>query len=154
MCYSVAIVTIPGQNFISKLRASCALLVLLLGSIFAPVTLATQTTEEVCAMSCCIAEKHCCCKPAKLAVKGQKRDVNEKQLASAELSQPCPEDCATSRASSKLDSRTFLRTAAMQLAFLTMAAIHAPPVLSNHDSVDLVSASPRAPPSSFINFSV
>jgi hypothetical protein len=146
----VAIVTIPGQNFIIKLRASCALLVILLGAIFAPVTLATQTTEEVCAMACCIEEKHCCCKPAKLAVKGQKRDASEKQLTSAELSKPCPEGCATLRTLSKLDSRAFLRTATTQFSLLTTAAIHAPPILFNHDSIDLVSASPRAPPFPFI----
>jgi hypothetical protein len=146
-------VTKSKQNLIVKLRASCALLALLLGAVFAPVTLATQASEEVCAMSCCIAEQHCCCKPAKPAVKGQKRDASEKQLANVELSQPCPEGCATAPSLSKLYSRAFLRTATTQFDLRTMAAIHAPPVLTNHDSVDLLCASPRAPPSHSRNFS-
>jgi hypothetical protein len=149
----IAIVTKPKQNFIVKLRATGALLALLLGAVFAPVTLATQAVEEVCAMSCCIAEQHCCCKPAKLAVKGQKRDASEKQLASAELSKPCPEGCATGRWLSKLYSRAFLRTAITQFDLRTTAAIHPPPVLTNHNSVDLLCASPRAPPSDSLNFS-
>jgi hypothetical protein len=147
VCYSMTIVARTEQNLTSKLRALCALLVVLLGAIFAPVSLATQSTEEVCSMSCCIAENHCCCKPAKIAVKGQKRDVSEKQLTSAEFSKSCPEGCATSHTSSKLYSHTFLRTATARFIFLTTAPSHAPPALSNHDSVDLVAASPRGPPS-------
>jgi hypothetical protein len=86
-------------------------------------------------------------------VKGQKRDANVKQLASAELSKPCPEGCTTAPSLSKLYSRAFLRPATTQFDLQTTAAIHAPPVLANHHSVDLLSASPRAPPSYLPDFS-
>jgi hypothetical protein len=150
----MAIVTTPLANFLIRLRAVCALIALLPGAIFAPVTLATQTTDEVCSMACCIEEKHCCCKPTKIAVKGQKRDAGEKHLTGSELSQPCPEGCATSPAPLKFSSRALLRPAVARSAFLPGAAIHAPPVLVKHHSVALPSASPRAPPALLPHLSV
>jgi hypothetical protein len=136
-----------------RLRATCALLALLFGALVAPVTLATQTTEEVCAMACCIEEKHCCCKPAKLAVKGQKRDAAREQLSGAEISTPCPEGCATSPASSKFHSRALLRPAGKPFALLGSVTIHAPPLVTRLFSVALRSTSPRAPPSPLNHFS-
>jgi hypothetical protein len=153
MCYSNATVTSLKQNFAVKLRALCAVLALLLGATLAPVTLAVQTDETVCAMACCIAEKHCCCKPAKLSVKGQKHDDNGKQFANTEVSKPCSEGCANTPSSSNLFQRAFVRPATTQFDLTTTAAIHAPPVFILHQTIDFASVSPRAPPVYFAKFS-
>jgi hypothetical protein len=135
-----------------KLRALSAAFTFLLGASLAPVALASQVNQEVCQMACCVSEGHCCCKPAKPAVKGQKRDRGETQFVNVELSKPCSEDCAASRAAANLFPRAFVQPANSQFKVTGAAAIHAPPAFRHCATVDLVSASPRAPPSCFRNF--
>jgi len=46
----------------TSFQAASALLVLLLGWLSVPVSLAAYE-PDVCSMSCCVAAGHCCCTP-------------------------------------------------------------------------------------------
>jgi hypothetical protein len=140
-------VTANRQNLLRQLRALGAVFAFLFGACLAPFTLAAQVSQDVCAMACCISEGHCCCKPAKPSVQGQKRDKDETQFVKQEVSKPCSEDCAAARSTSNLFPRAFVQTASSQFTLTATAAIHAPPVASIHGSAGSVSSPPRAPPS-------
>jgi hypothetical protein len=92
-----------------KIRAMLAVLAVLISLIAAPIALALQPEEIVCAMACCIAEKYCCCKPNKALVKGQTRDSKE-SFTQTEFAKPCPEGCASWHSAIKTFSRDLLRS--------------------------------------------
>jgi hypothetical protein len=91
-----------------KIRATLAVLAILISSLAAPTALALQPQETVCTMACCIAEKQCCCKPNKTLVKGQTRDGKE-SFTQTELAKPCHEGCASWHSAIKTFSRDLLR---------------------------------------------
>jgi len=128
-----------------RFRAAFGALALLIGALFSPVVLATQTESNICAMACCVEIGHCCCKPGKLAVAGQRRD-GETTLSQAELAAPCPEGCTTSPVQSNLFQREAIRSVTHPLTLLSSITTHAPPVAHRLSAVVLICLSPRAPP--------
>jgi hypothetical protein len=91
-----------------KIHVTLAVLAILISSLAAPTALALQPQETVCAMVCCIAEKHCCCKPHKTLVKGQTRDGKE-SFTQTEFAKPCPEECASRHSAIRMFSRDVIR---------------------------------------------
>ena len=75
------------------MRAALALIVLTLCWLSTPLALASFT-PDVCHMECWVAEGHCCCSPRHALVDGQVPD-GRAEIAAAQLSRPCPNNCAT-----------------------------------------------------------
>jgi hypothetical protein len=132
-------------QLLTKIRAACGVLAILIGSLAAPTMLASQTDENVCAMACCITEGHCCCKVKKAFVKGQNHD-GKISFTKTEIAKPCPENCANSSASAKTQSRDLSRQHVTHLIlFATVVTSSQPPPITK-DLFDLAALSPRAPP--------
>lgn len=128
-----------------RFRAAFGALALFIGVLFSPVVLATQTESNVCAMACCVEVGHCCCKPSKPAVAGQRHD-GETTLSQSELAAPCPEGCTTTPVQSNLFQREAIRPATHPLTLLHSVTTHAPPVTHLLSAGTLTCLSPRAPP--------
>jgi hypothetical protein len=131
------------QNRMARLRALCAVIALLLGSISVPVVLAGGS-PDVCSMACCIEEGHCCCNPGRPYVKGQAPDdgpsFNQTQVLAS-----CPEGCANSTVQFNLLTRVELRAASLVTASGT-SEIYSEQTAGEHTSINLDSVSPRGPP--------
>lgn len=132
------------QNRMARLRALGAVIALLIGSIFAPVTLAGRSSD-VCSMACCVEEGHCCCSPQRAFVKGQAPDGGP-TFSETELLASCPEGCANPTASSNLMMRVANRDASCPLSFSAPAPIRPEQIASDHISIDLDSSPLRGPP--------
>ena len=91
--------TASSNTWIPKLRAVSAAVALFFCSASASAALALQS-PDVCSMSCCVQEGHCCCTPHHAYVKGQGPDGRE-QVALASLSSSCPGGCTTSQSISR-----------------------------------------------------
>jgi hypothetical protein len=121
--YSIKNVMEKMHKLSIKIRAMLAVLAVLISSIAAPIALALQPEETVCAMACCIAEKHCCCKPNKSVVKGQTRESKE-SFTQTELAKPCPEGCASWHSAIKTFSRDLLHGANYHSIKIPVVIIH------------------------------
>jgi hypothetical protein len=134
----------PRKSGLTRLRALCAVAILLSGFVSAPISFAT-TSPDVCAMVCCVEDGHCCCTPRRASVKGQ-MPGDDPVLHEAEVVSPCPEGCTNSTASFKLATKEALRPSnrAADLAAPSLYATNQTAVAHLH--VGLNAASPRAPP--------
>src|SRR5438034_157651 len=88
------------QQYLARLRAASAVLLLLLGWLSAPVSWATSSSD-VCSMSCCVTSGHCCCAQRHPLVKGQDPSSQD-AIDSGEITSSCPAECAASGFSSSL----------------------------------------------------
>jgi hypothetical protein len=133
----------------TRLRALVGTVAILLTSLAAPVALATQTDDNVCAMACCITDGYCCCIPARPFVKGE-LPKGEKSFANVEISNPCPGGCTNTPFTLKMQLRASVRAPIHQ--FKSLAAIIASyqSPASEHKGVYRYS-SPRAPPFSLLS---
>src|SRR5215216_4144648 len=102
------------QSTSKRLRALCAALALLVGSLSAPVALGFQSSG-VCSMTCCVEAGHCCCNPKQAYVKGEIPD-RQPVITLADVSAPCPDRCTGSQSSSQLRLRDMERAANHQLS--------------------------------------
>src|SRR5260370_6920661 len=87
------------HTWISRLRAAVVAGALLVSWVSASAALAAKS-PDVCSMSCCVEEGHCCCTPHHAYVKGQGPDGRD-TVAQASLSSTCPNGCTTSQSISR-----------------------------------------------------
>lgn len=78
-------------------RAALAILLVALGWLAVPVSLAAQKSD-VCEMECCVADGHCCCAAHRTYVAGQIPDGGD-IVTVPELFAPCPAKCASAATS-------------------------------------------------------
>jgi hypothetical protein len=133
-----------AKNWLTRLRAFCALVVLATGWLAAPVALATQT-GEVCAMACCIEDGHCCCSPALPFVKGQK-DGDKAGFHDGVVQEPCPDGCTTATISIKTQARGSVRAAIATANLGARAPVRLQNRIIGFDAFRAAPSSPRAPP--------
>jgi hypothetical protein len=82
------------KRVFTRLRASAALLALLLGWL-SPALRLMASEPDVCRMECCVAEGHCCCASHKPFVKGHVPGADGRPAVSEkELTASCPLRCA------------------------------------------------------------
>ena len=127
-----------------RLRTLMAALILLIGAVSAPISLAAQTADA-CGMACCIREGFCCCNPHHASVKRQASD-GKPRISEFILTASCPEGCAVGVRSSKLPFRSHLRNGAPQTLGDEPQPIFPEPVIAVHSSIESGSFPPRAPP--------
>ena len=101
-------------------------------------------SSDVCSMSCCVKEGHCCCSPQRARVK-KITDSERRNIESAGLDNQCPEECALLGSSNSF-MQAPMRAACPGLLASPSISIHTydPPI--RHDLVESDSSSPRAPP--------
>ena len=121
------------------------MLALLFASLAAPVALAGRSSDEVCAMACCVAEGHCCCKPRRAYVEGHTAD-GQPRLVETTVAAPCPEGCALPTNASPLFLRQALRPAGHRLDLMAAATIDLPLIACKALAAAAHATSPRAPP--------
>ena len=136
--------TRAAQSRLSRLRALCAALFLLIAAVSAPITLATQSADA-CGMACCVKDGYCCCSPHHASVKGQVSD-DKPRISEAELFASCPEGCALAGRFSSLILRELLRAGAVQAFDDGPPVTFLEHVVAVLDLVDSGSSAPRAPP--------
>ena len=134
----------PAKSRSTKLRVLCAALFLLIASASGPIALAVQI-EDSCGMTCCVKEGRCCCSPRHSSVKGRGSNAGS-SIAEAELTQSCPNGCATGLWTSKTLLRDYLRTAAQQAFDDRPLTLFHNGTKAAHDFVQSGSYAPRAPP--------
>jgi hypothetical protein len=137
---------IVNQKIWFRLRVAVAAMVLALGWISVPLTLATME-PDVCEMECCIAEGHCCCATRRPYVKGHEPKPGDVSLTfEKSLTDTCPAGCAASGISAK---NNLLRATHAQAPLVTLASMlqqrYRSPSLLDHQFAAQPS-SPRAPP--------
>lgn len=84
-------------------RAASLIVALLAVPVSASASLAIGSSD-VCSMTCCVKEGHCCCSPHHARVEGQITGRNA-QLNQVELSNSCPSDCASGPATGRYVAR-------------------------------------------------
>src|SRR5262249_43792390 len=89
----------PSSQISSKLRAALAAASLLVCWVSGSAALAAQS-PDVCSMSCCVQEGHCCCTPHHAFVKAQRPDGHG-TVATTSLSSSCPSGCTASQSISR-----------------------------------------------------
>lgn len=134
-----------GSRKLVRLRAAGILLALLFSCLSAPITLALDSSN-VCSMACCVKDGHCCCSPRRASVKG-KSSAGLDQIASAEVSAPCPEGCATPPVSSNSSLRDTTRATTHHADRVSADIIHAYATVLATRTIASGPSSPRAPPS-------
>jgi len=135
-----------GQKIVREWRAAGAAIVLLLAWFCTPITLASQA-DDVCSMSCCIEQSHCCCSPHHLYVEGRAHNESQ-QIISFQGSAACPEGCATTSYSANSLFNHAVRGAIHHPA--AAAVIPSQPRQVSLKVVESARSSPRAPPSPLI----
>src|SRR5688572_14479029 len=140
----VSIMAEARQRRLTRLRALCAVALLLTGFASAPISLAGNL-PDVCSMVCCVEEGHCCCNPHRAFVKGQVPD-GKPALGEAKVASTCPEECANSTASPKPMARKAVRSATRLFDFSGPAVIGFTQEIGAYFCFKSSSASPRAPP--------
>jgi hypothetical protein len=149
LCQNSTALTGKLHDRLRRLRALLGVAAILLSALAAPVTLATDASDNVCAMACCITDGHCCCKPARPFVKG-KLPGGEKSFQNTELSRSCPDGCTTSQASFKIQTRASVRAAIHQFRFISAIIIAYQSPSFERKGVCRYT-SPRAPPFSLLS---
>jgi hypothetical protein len=96
------------QKGFTRLRALCASIALLVGTVSGPVWLVTQSSDT-CGLACCVKEGSCCCLARRPGVDPTSHDLSV--VVGAPLSTPCGKSCTTSILSAKLTRRSHLRAA-------------------------------------------
>lgn len=85
-----------------RLRAAAAVLVLALGWLAVPISLAAWE-PDVCEMECCVETGHCCCATRHAYVAGRLPEPGEVTLNFAtDLTAPCPATCAGATGSAQI----------------------------------------------------
>src|SRR3970282_1346234 len=85
----------------ARVLAGSARMCLALGLFCAELAL-TLDSPDVCSMSCCIEQRHCCCVPRHDRVAGQSPAPKEhEQVIVATVSSRCPEGCLAPLPSSR-----------------------------------------------------
>src|ERR1044072_89338 len=133
-----------GQNRMAKLRGLFAVFAILIGSFSGPAIFAS-TSPDVCSMTCCVEEGHCCCSPRRASVKGQAPD-GIPRLSEGEVLASCPGGCANSNVSSNHLLRVANGAAIRPVETAGSIEIYFEHFISDHRYVDLDSSSPRGPP--------
>jgi hypothetical protein len=132
-----------------RLRAVLGAVAILLSALSTPVTLAAQTDDNVCSMTCCVDDGYCCCKPRRAFVKGQMSDDRDK-VSNADFVKPCSQGCTTSHTSFKLKEQDSVRTAIPH--FSSIDVITTPDHTFSHErKAEYQISSPRAPPLSLFS---
>jgi hypothetical protein len=133
-----------GQRLSRRLRAFCAALALLIGSIAAPVALAGQP-QGVCAMTCCVEVGHCCCNPRQAYVEGE-IPAPGPVLTVVSVTAPCPDGCAGSQSSSHLRFREMDSAARHHLNLEGLPFAGSRQAGELPDPAQWETSSPRGPP--------
>ncbi|HKX33082.1 MAG TPA: hypothetical protein VJ302_35705 [Blastocatellia bacterium] len=130
-----------------RLRAAAIMLLLALGWLSAPASLAAWE-PDVCEMECCIAEGHCCCATRHAYVKGREPKPGEINLGTeSSLSVPCPAVCASSTITARNHLPPVTHTPPPLVEIATIALPHCRDQIPAIHSLIARPSSPRAPPS-------
>ena len=141
-----------SQTVLTSMRALCAAVALLVGTVSGPVWLVTQGSD-ICSMACCVKTGSCCCVAGRADLDTSSRD--QSPGVGAPQSTPCGESCTTSILSAKLTRRPHFRVASHHPIIYDRPGIcwYDQPVLCCEEVVTLQKAiesrgcSSRAPPS-------
>ena len=133
------------QNRMMRLRALVGAVTILLTTLAAPVALATQTNDNICAMECCVSDGYCCCNPSKSYVEGQLPESGH-QFISAQLLARCPDGCAIPNLSLKVSSGDSDRNGSSRLDLLVLSLQQSPRTVKTRNLFHTPPSSPRAPP--------
>jgi hypothetical protein len=131
------------QKRIVRLRAAALAFMLALGSLCAPVALATQSSD-ICSMTCCVQEGHCCCKPARRFVEGNLPDGTDRMEKAVAWAR-CPEGCAA-LGSSSFSLRITPRTESQSLVLIDSITVEPRQAVFAHSVFESGPSCPRAPP--------
>jgi hypothetical protein len=134
------------QKIWPRLRGAVMVLVLALGGLSAPLSMATWELD-VCEMECCIAEGHCCCATRHAYVKGREPKPGDISLTIESSLTSCLAACPASGVSAK---KNILRAAQSHAPLLTppfkaQEGFRLPLPLYHQFAAQ--PSSPRAPPS-------
>jgi len=129
----------------ARMRALCAALILLLGWLSVPASLAA-IEPDVCSMECCVTQGHCCCTPHHARVKGEIPGDRDEITEPSELTSPCPSKCAATLTTSQTLSREVARTQIRHVEFSPAAPPQRRAVHFTPDFPGLRQSPPRAPP--------
>jgi hypothetical protein len=125
-----------------RLRAACALLILLIGGPLAPFVSAAAMGVD-CSMACCVEDGYCCC---------NKEDSEEHtfadspEIGGAQIVKRCPDDCAATGQVSRLQSRDSLRAAPYIVGRAGPKTFRPNQHAAATSFVGATSFAPRAPP--------
>ncbi|MFL6214848.1 MAG: hypothetical protein ACJ74J_13270 [Blastocatellia bacterium] len=133
------------QSRATRWRALLAALALLVGALSPQVALAVSPAGDVCTMTCCVEQGHCCCKPRHAFVEGQATD-GKPRITENEIAAPCPADCAGSPAPSPSFTRQALGSAAHRADDVVASPMHLPLLVSKSLTATRDTTAPRAPP--------
>ena len=136
--------TAAGQSSLKRLRALCAALALLVGSLSAPVALGFQSSD-VCSMTCCVEAGHCCCNPPRAYVEGESSD-RQPIITVSDMSAPCPDGCTGSQSSSQLRLRDMERVASPHLSLDSLPVARSERATNSIASPEWDNPSTRGPP--------
>jgi hypothetical protein len=108
------------HKWIHKLRAASAAAALLACWVSASAALAAQSAD-VCSMSCCVQEGHCCCTPHHAFVEGQGPDGRD-SIGQAGLYSTCPSGCTTSHSITRFSDEDSGQPASLSIRLTGSAA--------------------------------
>lgn len=128
-----------------RLRAACALLILLIGGPLAPIVSAAGMSVD-CSMACCIEDGYCCCNSEEA---DGVRSAERAEVGSSQAVKRCPDDCSAPGHVSRLQSRDALRAAPYIVGRAAPPAFNEAQDVAPARNVRLSSSVPRAPPAFF-----
>ena len=136
--------TLPSRRWILRLRAGCLAVALAVCWASGSATLAADS-PDVCSMSCCVKEGHCCCSPRHAYVEGQLPDGRD-SVGQLSLSAPCPGGCTTSRVSPRFPQGDDGRAATARLDLYERPVLNDDAIPARHTADEAGPSNPRAPP--------
>ena len=129
-----------------RLRAAVVALILALGWLSVPVSLAAWE-PDVCEMECCIAEGHCCCATRHAYVKGHEPKPGEVNISTESgWTAPCPAGCASSTITARNHLPPVTQTPPPLVETATVALPRCRDQIPTIHSLIARPSSPRAPP--------
>jgi hypothetical protein len=140
------------QRHLKRLRATCASLLLLLGCLVAPVSLAIAESDT-CSMACCVEQRRCCCSAGHAFVRSLPSDGRD-EISHDEIAPRCPEGCVNSQANTRIVSRDVGQSVADSVNLSVSILFGSDLAVRAHKCADLKSSSPRAPPAYPIHLAI
>ncbi len=128
-----------------RLRAACALLILLIGGPVAPIGTAASMPGD-CSLAGCTEAGYGCCNSAE--AEGRK-SAESSEVGNAQAVKRCPNDCSAPGHVFKLQSRDSLRAAPYIIGRAGPPAFDEPQDAAPTRNARLTRSVPRAPPAFF-----
>ena len=117
----------------------------LMVSLASSASVSVAELSDVCSMTCCVADGHCCCSPPRARVAGQPDDFAAR-IHSVELSNPCSTDCASGRVSTPSFGKDAGQASADPSPAISVPVRFSPEGFAIAALLITASSDPRAPP--------